>query len=101
MASVGYVMALLTICTYVFAIAFTILSEGYPAINEQFFKNVALSMYSLMIYATFLDNLSVFLDAVREYPEMLALACLYIALAALTIMNMLIGVLCEVVDSVA
>jgi voltage-gated sodium channel len=102
MASVGYVFALLSIVTYVFAIAFTILSVGTPTVNEKFFGNVALSMYSLLIYATFLDNLSLFLDALlEEYPPLLLLAYPFICLSALTIMNMLIGVLCEVVQGVA
>merc|ERR1719454_2080907 len=95
LASVGYVMALLLASAYVFAIAFTIMSVDTPTINAQFFSNVPLSMYSLLIYATFLDNLSLFLDAVRiEAPFfLLPLSFIFICLAALTIMNMLVGVL--------
>merc|ERR1711879_1053365 len=61
-----------------------------------------LSKYTLVVYATFLDDLSVFTDALLEdmWP-LLILALVLIGLAALTVMNMLIGVLCEVVSAVA
>lgn len=102
MKSVVYVMGLLVIITYVFGIAFTQLAVGTPTIGEVFFANVAHSMYSLLIYATLLDNMADFLDALRyEFWPLLALALIFIALAALTVMNMLIGVLCEVVSAVA
>merc|ERR1719265_2615169 len=58
MKSVAYVMALLVLITYVFAIAFTQLSVGNEALGDVYFSNVALAMYSLLIYATFLDNLA-------------------------------------------
>merc|ERR1719337_198610 len=65
MKSVAYVMALLIILTYVFAIAFTQLAVGTPTIGDDYFANIAHSMYSLIIYATFLDDLSAFTDALR------------------------------------
>eukprot|EP00746_Dinoflagellata_sp_MGD_P004486 gnl/MRDRNA2_/MRDRNA2_108669_c0_seq1.p1 gnl/MRDRNA2_/MRDRNA2_108669_c0~~gnl/MRDRNA2_/MRDRNA2_108669_c0_seq1.p1 ORF type:complete len:502 (-),score=76.32 gnl/MRDRNA2_/MRDRNA2_108669_c0_seq1:155-1660(-) len=102
MKSVVYVMGLLVILTYVFAIAFTQLAVGTETIGEVHFANVAHSMYSLIVYATLLDNMADFLDAVRfEHWPLLALSFIYIALAALTVMNMLTGVLCEVVSAVA
>merc|ERR1719321_1937658 len=52
MKSVAYVMALLVLITYVFAIAFTQLAVGTESIGEDFFANIALSMYTLLIYAT-------------------------------------------------
>merc|ERR1719174_2519820 len=57
MKSVAYVMCLLVLITYVFAIAFTQLSVGTESIGDVFFANIALSMYSLLVYATLLDNL--------------------------------------------
>merc|ERR1719235_2174198 len=56
MKSVVYVMCLLAIITYVFAIAFTQLAVGSESIGETYFSNVAHSMYSLIIYATLCDN---------------------------------------------
>merc|ERR1711959_333929 len=94
MTSVLYVMAMLVITTYIFAIACTQLSSGTTELNELYFRNVALSMYSLLVYATFLDNLSNLVDAARaESLPCLAVILLFIVLACLTLMNMLLGVL--------
>jgi len=101
MTSVFYVMCLLVIFTYVFAIAFTQLTVD-TEVGDVYFANVALSMYSLLIHATFLDDLAGFMNDLRgEMWPLLILAFIFISLAALTVMNMLIGVLCEVVTAVA
>lgn len=102
MRTVLYVILLLVIILYVFAIAFTQLAMDKEHIRETYFTNVALSMYSLLIYGTFLDDLSQFCDDIRRESEpILILVFLFICLSALTVMNMLIGVLCEVVSAVA
>merc|ERR1719313_358003 len=101
MKSVAYVMALLVLITYVFAIAFTQLAVGTD-VGDDLFANIAHSMYSLLIYATLLDVLIDFTDGLRhEQWVLLILGFIYITLAALTVLNMLIGVLCEVVSAVA
>jgi hypothetical protein len=101
MRSVLYVMALLILITYVFAIACTQLSAGYE-FGEAYFQTVGLSMYSLIIYGTFLDALSDFCDAIKaESPMVLCIIMIFVCLSALTVMNMLIGVLCEVISQVA
>mmetsp|Transcript_954 Transcript_954/g.1919 ORF Transcript_954/g.1919 Transcript_954/m.1919 type:complete len:642 (+) Transcript_954:54-1979(+) len=103
MKSVSYVMCLLVIFTYVFGIAFTQLAAGSAA-GDVYFSNVALSMYSLLIHAAFMDDMASFMNDLRleegQWPLM-ALAFVFVALASLTLMNMLIGVLCEVVSAVA
>lgn len=100
-ASVGYTLGLLLIITYVFAIALTQLSDGYN-FKEDYFASVPLSMYSLIIYGTFLDALADFADAIREESTVcLVLSTVFVALASMTVMNMLIGVLCEVISAVA
>jgi len=102
MTSVFYVMCLLLIITYVFAIAFTQLAVGTESIGDTYFANVSLSMYSLLIHATFLDDLAGFMNDLRaEMWPLLIIALVFIYFAALTVMNMLIGVLCEVVSAVA
>ncbi|CAE8689493.1 unnamed protein product [Polarella glacialis] len=101
MKSVMYVLGLLIIITYVFAIALTQLTQGL-VVHDLYFENVLISMYSLLIYATFLDNLADFCDAIREESlPCLFIVFIFVGLAAMTVMNMLIGVLCEVVSSVA
>lgn len=102
MKSVFYVMCLLLMITYVFAIVFTQLSQSNPSLGTTYFSSVPHSMYSLLIYLTLLDSLAGFLEDLREnmWP-LLCISVVFICLAALTVMNMLIGVLCEVVSSVA
>jgi voltage-gated sodium channel len=100
--SVFYVMCLLIIILYVFSIGFTQMAVGTPIIGETYFPNVAFGMYSLLIYGTFLDDLSNLMDDLRHDKWWLVfLAGLLILLASMTVMNMLVGVLCEVVDAVA
>jgi voltage-gated sodium channel len=102
MRAVGYVMCLLVLFTYVFSIAFTQLSVGTPRLGDSYFQHVGFGMYSLVIYATFLDDLSELMDDCRhdKWP-LVFLALVYIMLASMTVMNMLIGVLCDVVSCVA
>jgi len=101
MRSVMYVMGLLVIITYVFAIAFTLLSDGYE-FKETFFSSVPESIYSLFVYGIFLDNLADFCNDIREEsPICIALVFVFIMLACMTVLNMLIGVLCEVISAVA
>eukprot|EP00931_Biecheleriopsis_adriatica_P047368 TRINITY_DN27306_c0_g1_i1.p1 TRINITY_DN27306_c0_g1~~TRINITY_DN27306_c0_g1_i1.p1 ORF type:complete len:533 (+),score=104.13 TRINITY_DN27306_c0_g1_i1:43-1641(+) len=101
MTSVLYVMCLQVILTYIFAIACTQLSTGYKC-GERYFANVAMSMYTLLIHATFMDDMAAFTDTLRlEFWPLLVVALVFVCLASLTLMNMLVGVLCEVVSAVA
>lgn len=102
MQAVTYVFFLLLVITYVFAIMVTQLTVDSPTIHEKYFDTVPLSMYSLLIYGTFLDALSDFCDDIRaESPVVLCVVTVFIGLSAMTVMNMLIGVLCAVIDSVS
>merc|ERR1719316_2601341 len=98
--SVMYVMTLLLLTTYVFAIACTQLSVDTD-MGKQYFVNVALSMYSLVVYATFLDNLGDFCNTIRAESELVvAVVILFIFVSSMTLMNMLLGVLVEVIGTV-
>ncbi|CAE7219328.1 SCN10A [Symbiodinium sp. CCMP2456] len=99
--SVFFVMCLQLILLYVFAIAFTQLASG-TFMGDYYFPDVLHSMYTLLLYGTFLDNLSQFCDEVgAESPLCLALIFVFVLLSACTVLNMLIGILCEVVSAVA
>lgn len=104
-ASVGYTLGLLLLVTYVFAIALRNLvpqGDEEEDIRVMFFSSVPEAMHNLIIFGTFLDALSDFILAVKVQSTSCFLLCwAYIALASLTIMNMLIGVLCEVISAVA
>merc|ERR1719247_2565867 len=67
MKSVAYVMGLLILITYIFAIAFTQLAvDPEKEMGDAFFANVSHSMYTLLLYATFLDDLSALTDTLRH-----------------------------------
>jgi hypothetical protein len=124
-SSVGYTLGLLMILTYVFAIAMRNLVpkyEGnatgvhagcevggdlfpdaeYGCIESGLFSSVPEAMHNLIIFGTFLDNLADFMHAIQDQNAVcLVLAWLYVGTASLTVMNMLIGVLCEVISAVA
>lgn len=115
-ASVGYTLALLMLATYVFAIALRNLVPPASFLETQYFSSVLETMHTLIIFGTFLDALSDWMYAVMGFVEgetadlidirhdhipCFILCWIYIALASLTILNMLIGVLCEVISAVA
>jgi hypothetical protein len=98
------------VITYVFAIAFcNVVPDGHEwedgydsSIEKVYFSSVPEAMHNLCIYAVFLDNLSnITLDCKAQSAFCLCLLWMYIALAALTVLNMLVGVLCEVISAVA
>jgi len=98
--SVFFIMCLQLILLYVFAIAFTQLAAD-TNMGLYYFPNVLHSMYTLLLYGTFLDNLSQFCDEVAAESSLcLALIFVFVLLSACTVLNMLIGILCEVVTTV-
>jgi hypothetical protein len=109
--SVGYTLGLLLLITYVFSIALRNLAPTGDAVQEEygdeaivvcFFSSVPETMHHLIIFGTFLDDLSNFILTVKDQSiPCFMLSWLYVALASLTVMNMLIGVLCEVISAVA
>jgi hypothetical protein len=101
MKSVLYVLGLLILIIYVFAIMLTQLSDG-TEMGKEYFDTVPLAMYSLLIYGTFVDDLAQFCNSIRaESYLVLTLVLIFVCLACLTVLNMLVGVLCEVVSAVA
>lgn len=99
--SVFFTLALLCLLTYVFAIAFTQLTVESD-VGEEYFDKVPKSMYTLMVYGTLMDGIGAVLNKLgAEHFVFGALFLLFVLLAALTLMNMLIGVLTEVVSAVA
>eukprot|EP00747_Dinoflagellata_sp_TGD_P145494 gnl/TRDRNA2_/TRDRNA2_176591_c7_seq6.p1 gnl/TRDRNA2_/TRDRNA2_176591_c7~~gnl/TRDRNA2_/TRDRNA2_176591_c7_seq6.p1 ORF type:complete len:269 (+),score=49.28 gnl/TRDRNA2_/TRDRNA2_176591_c7_seq6:2-808(+) len=101
-ASVSYTLALLMIITYVFSIALRNIVPPGSYIEETYFISVPEAMHNLILFGTFMDSLSTFIyDVKAEAPLCFIFCWIYIGLAALTVMNMLIGVLCEVISAVA
>merc|ERR1712216_101258 len=101
MRSVVFVLILLLILMYVFAIAFVQLLKGTDA-GYMYFPLMWPAVYRLLITGTLLDDITLVTSNIGK-DSMLAAALfiIFVALAALMVMNMLIGVLCEVVSAVA
>lgn len=94
-------LTLLIILVYVFAIALRQLTDG-TAVGKKHFGSVPSAMHTLIIDGTFLSNLGLIARSLaREHPALCAIFWAFVLLTTCTVMNMLIGVLCEVVNSVA
>merc|ERR1719240_1404951 len=99
--SVAFVLLFLMLAMYVFSIAFVQLLRGEPS-GEEYFSWILHSMYTLLVAGTFMDNITKVADEIGADSMLCAaLFFVFVGLSALTVMNMLIGVLCEVVSSVA
>eukprot|EP00927_Polykrikos_kofoidii_P038926 TRINITY_DN33379_c0_g1_i1.p1 TRINITY_DN33379_c0_g1~~TRINITY_DN33379_c0_g1_i1.p1 ORF type:complete len:670 (-),score=140.12 TRINITY_DN33379_c0_g1_i1:270-2279(-) len=101
MRSVLLTLVMLAILTYVFSIFFVQLLGGTDC-GQNYFSQVSHGMYSLMIHGTLLEDVKkISNDIAAENLLYAVVFYVYILLAAFTIVNMLIGVLCEVVSMVA
>merc|ERR1712226_838190 len=90
--SVTLVMVLLSFIIFVFAVAFRQLTDGTP-LGSDLFPTVPKTIATLLLQGLLPDQAGVVQD-VAEYNLVYAFAVLlFILLAALTVMNMLIGVL--------
>eukprot|EP00927_Polykrikos_kofoidii_P039742 TRINITY_DN34068_c1_g2_i1.p1 TRINITY_DN34068_c1_g2~~TRINITY_DN34068_c1_g2_i1.p1 ORF type:complete len:749 (-),score=124.82 TRINITY_DN34068_c1_g2_i1:244-2250(-) len=99
--SVFFTLCLLTLVIYVFAIGFSQMLSESPA-GQKYFSNVPHAMYTLMVFGTLMDNTGIVANALGSESLLgAAMFFFFVLLAALTVMNMLIGVLCEVVSAVA
>jgi len=100
MRSVLYTLCLLLIVIYVWAIAFTSLCDSTSC--ESLFPDVLASMQVLFVHGALMDNIGVVIRPLSEQGLLfLVLFYSYLFLSALTFLNMLVGVICEVVSAVA
>lgn len=101
--SVGSTLALLIVFIYVFSIIFTgQYKESEDEVLRAYFGNMSLSMFTLFINGTILDDLSTVCAALlADSQVMLWVLILFILLSSFTMLNMLIGILCEVVSATA
>jgi len=101
MRSVMFILALLLVAVYVFGIAFTQLLKKTD-VGDAYFPDVIESMHSLLMHGALLDSIATLMVLIKA-ENMMACILLYIfvTFSALTIMNMLIGMLCEVIATVA
>eukprot|EP00927_Polykrikos_kofoidii_P001663 TRINITY_DN10635_c0_g6_i1.p1 TRINITY_DN10635_c0_g6~~TRINITY_DN10635_c0_g6_i1.p1 ORF type:complete len:766 (-),score=142.67 TRINITY_DN10635_c0_g6_i1:342-2639(-) len=103
--AVGSSMMMVLLLIYIFAIIMKMLMEPYladPLLHERF-ETLPKCMWTLFMDGTLLDGVSI---TSREMMHKEAYAAFFVLLvfvlmSAMTVMNMLIGVLCEVVTAVA
>lgn len=98
--SVICTLILLLITLYLFGLAFKQLTGG-TELGKELFPTVANSMMTLMLRAVLPDVAQVLLDVAEEHWGLVVLLFFFILLAYLTVMNLLVGVLVEVVSMVS
>eukprot|EP00931_Biecheleriopsis_adriatica_P059509 TRINITY_DN35615_c0_g1_i2.p1 TRINITY_DN35615_c0_g1~~TRINITY_DN35615_c0_g1_i2.p1 ORF type:complete len:745 (+),score=152.41 TRINITY_DN35615_c0_g1_i2:54-2288(+) len=99
--SVLFTCVLCTGVVYMFAIVMTQLSEG-TELGEAYFSTLTTGMASLLYHGCFFNGVTDFANACfREHVGYGLLLFIFILVAPLTVMNMIVGVLVEVVGVVA
>eukprot|EP00747_Dinoflagellata_sp_TGD_P112815 gnl/TRDRNA2_/TRDRNA2_171563_c7_seq1.p1 gnl/TRDRNA2_/TRDRNA2_171563_c7~~gnl/TRDRNA2_/TRDRNA2_171563_c7_seq1.p1 ORF type:complete len:375 (+),score=69.68 gnl/TRDRNA2_/TRDRNA2_171563_c7_seq1:365-1489(+) len=99
--SVFCTLCLLMMIMYIFGIVLRQLSVGTP-LAESTFTSVGAGMYLLVTCGTFLDDVGDLLSTTGEQHWIFPVSVLiFILIGTFTVLNMLIGVLCEVVSAVA
>mmetsp|Transcript_120607 Transcript_120607/g.208567 ORF Transcript_120607/g.208567 Transcript_120607/m.208567 type:complete len:504 (-) Transcript_120607:26-1537(-) len=98
--SVAITLVLLGGITAVFAIAMRTLTDG-TEVGHESFSSVPGSMYTLMVEGVMPDNGALMTDLGATQWYFALMFFLFIFLAALTFMNMLIGILCDAVHGVS
>jgi len=98
--SVFFTIALMMGIIYVFAVAFRELSKG-TELEDEYFSSVPTSMTMLLLWGAFPDLVDTVNNIGSASPYLAVLFVGFIFLTSLTVMNMLIGVLVEMVSMVA
>eukprot|EP00928_Gymnodinium_smaydae_P034482 TRINITY_DN2441_c0_g1_i1.p1 TRINITY_DN2441_c0_g1~~TRINITY_DN2441_c0_g1_i1.p1 ORF type:complete len:665 (-),score=164.75 TRINITY_DN2441_c0_g1_i1:38-2032(-) len=99
--SVFFTLVLLAIIIYLFAIAFVQLTEDTPDISQQYFPTVPDAMVTLLLHGALPDMADFVIDVSTSSIFNAFFALFFILLSSLTVLNMLVGVLCEVVSVVS
>eukprot|EP00441_Pelagodinium_beii_P037750 CAMPEP_0197633126 /NCGR_PEP_ID=MMETSP1338-20131121/9551_1 /TAXON_ID=43686 ORGANISM="Pelagodinium beii, Strain RCC1491" /NCGR_SAMPLE_ID=MMETSP1338 /ASSEMBLY_ACC=CAM_ASM_000754 /LENGTH=627 /DNA_ID=CAMNT_0043204719 /DNA_START=83 /DNA_END=1963 /DNA_ORIENTATION=- len=103
MRSVMFTLILLFVFIYVFGIGFRQLTAD-TAVGAMYFNGVFRSMHTLLLDGTLMDNLGGVVEMLGKEGDGIVFVFiwyLFVLMSALTVMNMLIGVLCEIVSAVS
>lgn len=99
--SVGFTILLLILVLYVFAIAMTQTLKGSD-VGSRIFGTVLHSMNALVMYGTFLEGITDLMDELLPVnPFAFVLMYIFLLVSAITLMNMTVAILCEVITAVA
>jgi hypothetical protein len=105
--SVFFTVLLLTVIVYVFSIAFVQLSSGTALGNKYFsddddLPSISAGMFTLVVHGTLYNELADFARMCFKEHVLFGLTLvLFLVVGPWTVMNMLVGVLVQVVDIVA
>jgi len=96
--SVSSTLILLMALMYIYAIGCTIMFAD--KVSSGNYSTVAMSMYTLFMGGTLCDDITAFLGELRDEVGVsgVLIFCVYVLLSSFTVLNMLIGVLCEVIS---
>jgi hypothetical protein len=100
MKPVMWTLVLLLGILYIFGICFVQLGDG-TEVGKAHFATVPQAMYTLMIHGVFLDSVGKLTLKLFESWILAVVFFVFILLGAMMVMNMLIGVLCQVVSAVS
>jgi hypothetical protein len=100
MRSVFFTLVLLAGILYIFGIAMVQLTKD-TEVGDELFKTVPGAMDTLLLQGILPDEAALVDECEKAGALYKAIALVYILLAGLTVMNMLVGVLCEVVSVVS
>eukprot|EP00931_Biecheleriopsis_adriatica_P022235 TRINITY_DN14345_c0_g3_i1.p1 TRINITY_DN14345_c0_g3~~TRINITY_DN14345_c0_g3_i1.p1 ORF type:complete len:612 (+),score=126.20 TRINITY_DN14345_c0_g3_i1:53-1888(+) len=96
-----FTLLFLVIIMYVYGIAFRQMMAGTSS-GEAYFPDVPTAMFSLFLYGTLLDEVGGFiLEIGADSTFCMVLVLSFVLVTAITLMNILIGVLCEAISAVA
>jgi len=98
--TVSITLFMLFIIVYVYALAFRQVSDGSP-LGEKYFKNMPHAMGSLLVFGVFPDMQEILMDMTGQHIVLGAVCLSFVLVSTLMVMNMLVGVLVEVVSVVA
>lgn len=104
--SVVFTLLLLLVMIYIFSIVFVQVSKG-TQLGDTYFRTVPDAMHSLLIDGVLVDGPNAFVSTAIDYSPFgeaaifIFLYYSFVLLSNLTLMNMLIGVVCEVLSTVA
>eukprot|EP00931_Biecheleriopsis_adriatica_P117257 TRINITY_DN92794_c0_g1_i1.p1 TRINITY_DN92794_c0_g1~~TRINITY_DN92794_c0_g1_i1.p1 ORF type:complete len:669 (+),score=115.46 TRINITY_DN92794_c0_g1_i1:84-2090(+) len=105
MRTVVYALILLFVMVYVFAIAFTQLMEGKTkepgTASYDNFRTVPMAINTLLLSGALPDQASLVDTMSAESPVYYFMMLAFLFFASLTVMNMLIGILCDVISDVS
>jgi len=100
MRSVVFTLVILMVLIYVFSITFTQMMEG-TAIGEREFTGVLVSMNTLLVQGVLPEQADLVNGVGAEHIVYRLIMLVYVFLSTLTVMNMLVGILCEVINVVS